>query len=98
QFICWLMLAGLAMFSINSLSSHLLTLRRWLDTLVLTSLAILLWRMGIELRFQGPFYHWWLVALVIMLWQVLRQAGLRLHNTHRRNFELQYRNNQLIES
>src|SRR4030095_2051577 len=28
----------------------------------------------------------------------LRQTGLRLHETHRRNFELQYRNNQLIES
>lgn len=27
QFICWLILAGLAMFSINSLSSHLRTLR-----------------------------------------------------------------------
>jgi signal transduction histidine kinase len=98
QFICWLMLAGLAMFSINSLSSHLVTLYRWLDTLVLTSLAIILWRVGVELQFHGPFYHWWLIALIAIFWQVLRQAGLRLHNTHRRNFELQYRNNQLIES
>ena len=36
QFICWLMMAGLAMFSINSLSSHLQTLRAFLDTLALT--------------------------------------------------------------
>jgi len=98
QFICWLMLAGLAMFSINSLSSHLRTLQNWLDTLVLTSLATILWRVGVELQFRGPFYHWWIIALIVIFWQVLRQAGLRLHNTHRRNFELQYRNNQLIES
>ncbi|HUR88774.1 MAG TPA: histidine kinase dimerization/phospho-acceptor domain-containing protein, partial [Ramlibacter sp.] len=98
QFICWLMVAGLAMFSINSLSSNLRTLFHWLDTLVGTSLAIILWRVGLELQFHGPFYHWWLIALIIVFWQVLRQAGLRLHNTHRRNFELQYRNNQLIES
>ena len=98
QFICWLMLAGLAMFSINSLSSQLKTLQRWLDTLALTSLATILWRAGFELHFHGPFYHWWLVALVVIFWQVLRQAGRRLHNTHRRNFELQYRNNQLIDS
>ncbi|HEY8049653.1 MAG TPA: HAMP domain-containing sensor histidine kinase [Ramlibacter sp.] len=98
QFICWLMLAGLAMFSINSLSSHLRTLYAWLDTLVLTSLAIIFWRVGVELRFQGPFYHWWLIGLIVIFWQVLRQAGRRLHDTHRRNFELQYRNNQLIES
>ena len=98
QFVCWLILAGLAMFSINSLSSNLRTLQSWLDTLLLTCLAIILWRMGVELQFKGPLYHWWIVALVVMFWQVLRQAGLRLHNTHRRNFELQYRNNQLIES
>ncbi|MEJ6022089.1 sensor histidine kinase [Ramlibacter sp. PS4R-6] len=98
QFICWLVLAGLAMFSINSLSSHLRTLFLWLDTLAVTSLAVILWRVGVELQFSGPFYHWWIIALVVIFWQVLRQAGLRLHNTHRRNFELQYRNNQLIES
>ena len=98
QFICWLILAGLAMFSINSLSSHLRTLCRWLDTLALTSLAVILWRVGVELQFQGPFYHGWLIALIVIFWQVLRQAGQRLHDTHRRNFELQYRNTQLIES
>ncbi|MDB5880396.1 MAG: putative histidine kinase, classic [Ramlibacter sp.] len=98
QFICWLMMAGLAMFSINSLSSHLQTLRAFLDTLALTMLAVMLWRIGVQLKFQGPFYHYWIVTLLVMFWMVLRQAGLRLHLTHRRNFELQYRNNQLIES
>jgi signal transduction histidine kinase len=53
---------------------------------------------AVELQFKGPFYHWWVIALLLIFWQVLRQAGRRLHNTHRRNFELQYRNNQLIES
>jgi signal transduction histidine kinase len=38
------------------------------------------------------------VFLLAIFWQVLRQSGRRLHNTHRRNFELQYRNKQLIES
>ena len=98
QFICWLILAGLAMFSINSLSSHLRTLRLYLDTLALTALGVMLWRIGVELQFHGPFYHYWIIALLVIFWQVLRQAGLRLHETHRKNFELQYRNNQLIES
>jgi signal transduction histidine kinase len=98
QFICWLMLAGLAMFSINSLSSHLWTLRAYLDTLAVTALAVMLWRIGVELRLQGPHYHYWIIALLLIFWQVLRQAGLQLHKTHRKNFELQYRNNQLIES
>ena len=98
QFVCWLLLAGLAMFSVNSLSSHLRTFRHWLDTLSLTCLAVILWRAGVELRFHGPLYHFAIAALLVVFWQVLRQAGLRLHLTHRRHFELQYRNNELIES
>jgi signal transduction histidine kinase len=98
QFVCWLLLAGLAMFSVNSLSAHLPTFRRWIDTLSLTCLAVVLWQIGVELRFQGPLHHYSIAALVVVFWQVLRQAGLRLHQTHRRNFELQYRNNELIES
>ena len=98
QFICWLTMAGLAMFSVNSLSSQLATLRAYLDTLAVTALAVMAWRMGVELRLQGPAYHWWLVALLLVFWQVLRHAGLRLHETYRRNFELQFRNAQLIES
>jgi signal transduction histidine kinase len=98
QYICWLILAGLAMFSINNLSMQLATMRAYLDVLAGTALGVMAWRMGAELHFQGPAYHWWVAALLVIFWQVLRQAGHRLHATHRRNFELQFRNMQLIES
>jgi signal transduction histidine kinase len=98
QFVSWLVLAGLAMFAINSLSSHLPTMRAYLNALALTALGVMFWRMGVELQFQGPVHHYWIVALLLVFWQTLMQAGRRLHVTHRRNFELQYRNNQLIES
>jgi len=86
------------MFSINSLSSHLPTMRRYLDTLAITVLAVMAWRMGVDLGWRGPGYHWWMLLLLVVFWQVLRQAGLRLHETHRKNFELQYSNERLIES
>lgn len=98
QFICWLILGGLAMFSINALSSRLDTMRTYLNTLAGTALAVMGWRIAVELEFNGPTYHWWLVGLLVMFWQLLRMAGRRLHFTHKRNFELQFRNNQLIES
>lgn len=98
QFICWLAMAGLAMFSINTLSSQRALMRTYLNTVAGTSLAVMAWRMGVELKLQGPAYHWWLVLQLVILWQVLRQAGDRLHATHRRNFELRFRNAQLIES
>ena len=98
QFICWLFLAGMAMFSINSLASHLPTMRAYLNVLALTSLGTMLWRIGAELRFGGPFYHYWVMALLVVFWVALLQAGRRLHMTHRTNYELQYRNNQLIQT
>ena len=98
QFICWLFMAGLAMFSINSLSSHLPTMRSYLNVLALTALGIMLWRVAVELQFRGPFFHYWIMALLLVFWLALMQAGRRLHMTHRSNFELQFRNNQLIES
>ena len=98
QFICWLTMAGLAMIAVNSLSSQLATLRAYLDAMAATALAVMAWRMGVELSLQGPAYHWWLVGLLLAFWLVLRHAGRQLHETHRRNFELQFRNAQLIES
>jgi signal transduction histidine kinase len=98
QFVCWLVLSGLSMFAINTLSSHVATMRAYLDALAGTALAVMLWRIGVELRFAGPAYHWWMVLLLAIFWQVLRQAGQRQHVTLRKNYELQYRNKQLIES
>ena len=98
QFICWLVMAGMAMFSLNSLASHLPTMRAYLNVLALTALGTMLWRVGAELGFGGPAYHYWVMLLLVVFWVALLQAGRRLHMTHRTNFELQYRNNQLIES
>ena len=98
QYICWLIMAGLAMFSINSLSARIRVMRAYLDILAGSALAVMAWRMVVELELQGPVYHWWVAFLLLIFWQVLRHAGQRLHATLRRNFELQYRNMQLIES
>jgi signal transduction histidine kinase len=98
QFICWLFMAGMAMFSINSLASHLRTMRAYLNVLALTAMGTMLWRVGVELEFSGPFYHYWVMTLLLVFWLALLQAGSRLHRTHRSNFELQYRNNELIKT
>ncbi|MBE7369601.1 sensor histidine kinase [Ramlibacter pallidus] len=98
QYVCWLALGGLAMLSVNSLSASLPAMRAYLDTFAATALAVMLWRMVAELHLMGPPYHWWQVALLLVFWLALRQGGRRLHETHRRNFELQSRNSQLIDS
>jgi signal transduction histidine kinase len=98
QFVCWLLLSALAMFSVNTLSGHLATMQSYLDALVGTALAVMAWRIAVELKFDGPAYHLWMLMLVLVFWPVLRKAGGRQHATLRRNYELQYRNERLIES
>jgi signal transduction histidine kinase len=98
QFICWLVLAWLAMYLVHSLSSQRQAMRSWLNALAVGTLAVVAWRMVAELELQGPAYHWWILALMLVFWQVMRQAGARLHDTQRRHFELQFRNAQLIDS
>lgn len=98
QFICWLILASITMLAVNGLSPVLGTVRVYLNTLMGAVFAIVVWHVVAEHQLQGPYYHYWLLALLAIFWQVLAQAGQRQHRTHRRNFELQYRNSQLIES
>jgi signal transduction histidine kinase len=98
QFIGWLVLAGIAMFAVNGLSAQLEAVRAYLNGLLLTALAFVAWRVVVDLELQGPYYHYWMMALLVIFWQVLHQAARGLHLTHRRNFELQFRNNQLIAS
>ncbi len=98
QFVCWLVLTGLAMFSINTLSAHLRTMQGYLDALAGTLTAVIAWHIAVDLRFSGPAYHWWMLVQLSIFWLGLRRAGRRQHATLRRNHELQFRNERLIES
>ena len=98
QFVCWLVLAGLAMFALITLCGHLPTMRQYLDALALTLIGVMAWRIVGDFGFAPRVQHAWMVILLLIFWQVLRQAGLRQHVTLRKNYELQYRNEQLIDS
>ena len=98
EFTCWLLLSGIAMLSVNSLSPHGRTMRAYINGLMGTALAAVAWQIVVVGQVSGPYYHFWIAALLVIFWQVLSYTGWRLHKTHRRNFELQYRNSQLIDS
>jgi signal transduction histidine kinase len=98
QFVSWLILAGVGMFGMYGFSADLRTLRWFVGALMLTAITVLLWRMGVQLQFQGPLYHFWMLFGLVAFWQLLIQAGVRLNANLRSNFELEYRNKQLIAS
>jgi signal transduction histidine kinase len=98
EFSGWLVLAVTAMMAVHSLASHLRTVRRYIHALMGTALAVVLWRLRTQSNLDEQLFSPWLVLMLLLYWLVLLQAARRLHLTHRRNFELQYRNTQLINS
>ncbi len=94
----WLVLAITAMVAVNSLAGHLRTVRLYIHALMGSALLVVVWRMASDQSLQGQLVTPWLVLMLLLFWLVMLQAGRRLHLTHRRNFELQYRNTQLINS
>ncbi len=98
QFGAWLVLAVTAMVSVNLLASHLRTARLYIHMLMAVSLAAVLSHLGLEPHAALPMVDYWLLLAMLLFWLVLLQSARRLHLTHRRNFELQYRNSQLINS
>ncbi len=98
QFLCWLILAGVAIFGINTLAPYLRAARDFAHSLCLPAVAVIGWQALAAREFDGPYYHFWLMVLVLIFWQLLLQVARRSNATHRLNFELQYRNAELIKT
>lgn len=98
QFGAWLILAVMVMGAANHLASHLRTARLYIHVMMGAALGSVVWRLGLELGLDTPLVDYWLVLFLLLFWLVLLQSARRQHLTHRRNFELQYRNTQLINS
>ncbi len=97
QFICWLIVAGVATFALNGLALHLPLLKRYLNTLFVTVFAAIGFRI-VELGFDGPNFHYGFLLLATVHWRLLLRAGAGIHETHRHNYELLYHNHILINS
>ena len=97
QFVCWLMVAGVATFPLNGLALHPPLLRRYVHTLFFTMMAALLLRV-VQLRFVELHFSYGFLLLPLMHWGLLLRAGRRIHETARNSFELLFHNHILINS
>ena len=98
QFLCWLIIAVGGSFAVTSLSFCRKPMRAYANALALTSLGVILWRIVVDLHFHATAFHYGMLLLALIYWMLLLQAGQTFHETHRSFVELQYRNDQLIES
>jgi signal transduction histidine kinase len=98
QFLGWLMFSGIAVLGAGMLSPQLSLAHAHVHILLLTALATVAWHVVMIHGLIGPLHHYWLLALLVVFWQVLQQIAQRLHRTQRSNFELLHRNELLITS
>jgi len=97
QFMCWLIVAGVATFPLNGLALHPPLLRRYINSLFFIMLLCVGIRVA-QSAFEQPQFNYVFLALPLLHWWILLRAGHRIHETARNSFELLYHNHILINS
>lgn len=99
QFVCGLVVLGHGLISLTGFSAYLQVFKGY--TSALLSAVIIGVLLPVPLGIAGTAEIKLLVSLVALLlifWWLLRTAGERLHQIHRSSFELQFSNQELIDS
>ncbi len=98
QFICLVVLAGMAGFAVGAFSASLRCFVGYINGLAYSTLAAVVYSVGLERPFMGTAQTYSLVLLVLIYWAAIRMAGKRFHQGQRKTLELQFANAMLIAS
>lgn len=99
QFVCALLVLGHSMVSLTSFSAYLPIFWRYTTALMAGALVGLLVQ-GVVLASDASVWRHTASIMVLLLiyWGLLMVAGRRLHTVHRASLELQFSNQELIDS
>jgi signal transduction histidine kinase len=98
QFLCMVVLVGMAGFAVGTFSSWLPCFRSYVNGLGVSVVIALLYELVKEGGLPSTFNTYGMLALVVIYWAVIRVSGQRFHEVQRVNLELQYDNSTLIKS
>jgi hypothetical protein len=98
QFVCMLVLVGMAGFAVGTFSAHMPCFTGYVHGLGLSVMAALGWQLFREGGIPATFNTYGIVALVLIYWIVIRISGQRFHEVQRDNLILQFDNSELISS
>ena len=98
QFIGLLILAGMAGFAVGAFSASQRCFLGYINGLAYSTIAAVIYSVGLERPFMGTAQTYSLVLLVLIYWAAIRSAGKRFHRGQRKTLELQYANATLIAS
>jgi signal transduction histidine kinase len=99
QFICGLVVMGYGLLSLTAFSAYMPVLRAAVNALCLSVLVGLLWPAVAGLVPPAEYRHVAaLVVLLLIFWWLLLVGGERLRHVHRASLELEFSNQELIDS
>jgi len=98
QFICLIVLAGMAGFAVGAFSASLRCFIGYINGLAYSTLAAVAYSVMMERPFIGTATTYGLFVLVLIYWTAIRQAGKRFNRGQRKTLELQFANSALIAS
>lgn len=98
QFICLMVLAGMAGFAVGAFSASLRCFIGYINGLAYSTLAAVSYSAIVEPPFLGTLTTYSLFALVLIYWSAIRLAGKRFNQGQRKTLELQFANAALIAS
>jgi signal transduction histidine kinase len=98
QFICMIVLVGMAGFAVGAFSACLRCFIGYINGLGGAMLAAMAYSAVVETPFVGTFTSYGLVVLLLIYWAALRTAGKHFYRVQRGNLELQFVNAALIAS
>ncbi len=99
QFLCGLFVMGHSLLTLTAFSAYLPVFRRYVHALMLSVLLSLVVNTVVAADAPDALRNGVvLVALLLMFWWLLISAGKRLHLVYRSSFELQFSNQELIDS
>ncbi len=97
QFVCWLIVAGVATFPVNSLALHPPLLRAYVNVLFGAMMVSIIIRLTV-VPFNSLQFHYGFLLLPLLHWALLLRASRHNHETARNGFELLFHNHILIKS
>ncbi|MFP8834456.1 sensor histidine kinase [Hydrogenophaga sp. XSHU_21] len=99
QFVCALLVLGQGLLTLNAYSAYLPAYRAYTHGLTGSVLVALVGALLLQSDQQDALRNTALFALLLVVfWALLLMAGSRLHRVHRSSFELQFSNQELIDS
>jgi signal transduction histidine kinase len=98
QFVCMTVLVALPGFAVGTFSSYLRGFSGYVDGLMITVIAALVFFLVQEQGEPSSFNTWGMLILALIYWTVIRASGQRIHAVQRANLELQFDNDALVIS